>query len=339
MAVVFLYTAALGYAGEAVAPTQGLQRHVVFSDYADASRSLEVARRLLTPLTHMELLQAATRVGLRDQAIDLQNELFSVYVPASRPSRGYGLLVFVPPWREAALPAGWDAVLDESGMIFVTAARSGNEENILDRRIPLALLAAYNLMQRYPVDPDRVYVGGFSGGARVALRVALGYPDLFHGAFLNAGSDAIGHRSAALPPGELFAEFQDTTRIDYATGTDDGVNMNLDMGSRASMRGWCEFNTQVDTIYRQGHEVAGANSLRRALAYLDRRSPGDPAALSACRAGIARQVNSAFEKVAHLLDLGKSADARRQLRQLDARYAGLAAAQITALESRLASKP
>jgi poly(3-hydroxybutyrate) depolymerase len=56
----------------------------------------------------------------------------------------------------------------------------------------LALIAAQNAMAQYSVDPQQVYIGGFSGGSRVALRLALGYPDVFHGALLNAGS---GNRS------------------------------------------------------------------------------------------------------------------------------------------------
>ena len=54
------------------------------------------------------------------------------------------------------------------------------------------VLAAYNVMKRYAVDPQRVFVSGFSGGARVAMRLALAYPDLFRGALMDAGSDPIG---------------------------------------------------------------------------------------------------------------------------------------------------
>src|SRR5437879_3459051 len=93
------------------------------------------------------------------------------------------------------------------------AARSGNDASVLARREPLALLAAHNLMQRYPVDPERVYVGGFSGGARVAMRLALGYPDLFRGAILNAGSDPIGGAEIPLPPRDMFMRFQSSKRI------------------------------------------------------------------------------------------------------------------------------
>ena len=92
----------------------------------------------------------------------------------------------------------------------------------LTRRAPLALLAAYNLMSRYPVDAQKVYVGGFSGGARIALRLALAYPDLFHGALLNAGSDPLGmpgrpHRRSP----QLLQQFQESTRLVYVTGEHD----------------------------------------------------------------------------------------------------------------------
>ncbi len=86
------------------------------------------------------------------------------------------------------MPPSWKTVLDDKGVIFVSAAKSGNAENAIGRRMPLALLATHNIVQKFTVDTERVYVSGFSGGSRIALRLALGYPDLFKGAFLNAGS-------------------------------------------------------------------------------------------------------------------------------------------------------
>jgi len=170
-------------AGELPAGATGLQPDVIFTDYSPLSRSLELARRLLTPLANQELnrVSANTHTALREQPVDLSQESFAVYVPPNAPPAGYGLLAFIPPWDKAYLPAGWTYVLDQHGMIFVSASRSGNPQNVVDRRIPLALLGAYNIMQRYPIDQRRVYIGGFSGGSRVAMRVALAYPDLFHG--------------------------------------------------------------------------------------------------------------------------------------------------------------
>ncbi len=145
----------------------GLQSRVTFTDYTPLSANAELARRLLSPLTAAKLAPALARSGkvLRDQPVDLSAETFAVFVPTHAPAGGYGLLVFVPPWDEAILPEGWGPVLDRLGFIFVTAAKSGNEAEVLSRRAPLAILAAANILARFPVDPDKVFgVGGFSGG-------------------------------------------------------------------------------------------------------------------------------------------------------------------------------
>ena len=206
-------TASPAFAQESPPPVTGLQHDVIFTEYSPLSRSVELARRLLSPLANIALSRASAASPLRLQAIDLSKETFVVYVPAKQPELGYGLLSFIPSWQNARMPAGWADVFDEKGVIFVSAAKSGNEENVIDRRIPLALLGAHNIMLRYRIDPGRVYVGGFSGGARVALRVALAYPDLFSGALLNAGSDPIADKEAFLPPDDLPAITQFEQRI------------------------------------------------------------------------------------------------------------------------------
>ena len=201
LAVIFLPMPATC---DTVAGFTGLQSDVVFSDYSPLSSSAELLHRLLSPLNAGQVGQRLSHsaVSLRDQPIDLAQERFTVYIPSHPPTRGYGLLVFVPARENAMLPRGWAPILDRSGVIFVSTANSGNEANILDRRDPLALLAAHNIMQRFRVDPERIYIGGFSGGSRVALRLALGYPDLFRGVFLNAGSDAPGIKRILFSPNE-----------------------------------------------------------------------------------------------------------------------------------------
>jgi pimeloyl-ACP methyl ester carboxylesterase len=205
----------------------------------------------------------------------------------------------------------------------------------LDRRIPLALLGAYNIMQRYPIDSDRVYIGGFSGGSRVALRTALAYPDLFHGALLNAGSDPIGDNEALLPPDDLFGKFQSSSRLAYVTGLEDGWNIQHDMVSRDSMKSWCVFGAVVENMSRVGHEAAVPSSIDRAITALDQRPPGDPARLSECRARIAKELAADLQRIGDLVDHDKSHDAWRSLTKIDIRYGGLAAEQIQQLEQRI----
>lgn len=246
-------------------------------------------------------------------------------------------MVFIPPWQDAHLPPGWPSVLNEHGMIFASAAKSGNEENVLDRRIPLALLGAYNVMQRYSINPDRVFIGGFSGGSRVALRTALAYPDLFRGVLLNAGSDPIGDGNLIPPPDDLFAKFQSSSRLAYVTGSGDDWNIQHDLVSRDSMQTWCVFGTVVETMFRVGHEIAAPYSVNRALTALDRRQPVDPRKLSACRARIAKDLAADLQHVAGLLESDKLEDASRSLAKLDIRYGGLAAPEIIQLDERIGS--
>jgi pimeloyl-ACP methyl ester carboxylesterase len=323
--------------GETEAGLAGLQSDVVFSDYSPLSTSAELLHRLLSPLNAVQARKtlAHSAVALRDQPIDLARERFTVYVPSHPPTRGYGLLVFVPPWENATLPRGWAAILDRHGVIFVSAANSGNAANILDRRDPLALLAAHNIMQRFRVDPERIYIGGFSGGSRVALRLALGFPDLFRGAFLNAGSDPIGDAPLPLPPPELFSRFQEMTRIVYISGQNDAVNVDKDAASTRSLLEWCVFDWYAERTPWTGHEVAGPAVLGRALDMLDKHAVPNLARLNNCRLRLNQELGKQMDQANDLLGAGNVDGARRLLNKLDTRYGGLAAPRSVDLAARI----
>ena len=318
----------------------GLHKDVVFTDYSPLSSSMELARRLLSPLNAMRVDQELARSGqvAREQSINLTRERFAVYVPAHAPPSGYALLVFVPPWQDANVPPRWTSALDRHGMIFVSAANSGNATDVLDRREPLALLAAHNIMQRYPVDPEQVYIGGFSGGSRVAMRIALGYPDLFHGALLDAGSDPIGDAQIPLPPAELFRQFQDSTRLVYATGQHDDDNLDKDVHSRDSMQAWCVFHLDTVAMPWAGHALADPATLNDVLDALLKPVQADPAKLAACRARTDRELTAQLKQVEDLLADGKHDDARTMLEKIDAHYGGLAAPRSTELAEKIDAK-
>lgn len=325
------------------AATASLQRDVIFRDYAPMSRSSELVRRTFSPLAALRLQAALTRLGrsVREQSIDLANERFVAYVPSSPPPpEGYALLVFIPPWPQAEVPEGWPAVLERHGTIFVSAAGSGNDASVVDRREPLALLAAYNLMRRDPIDPHRVFIGGFSGGSRVALRLALAYPDLFRGALLDAGSDAIGTAEIPLPPAALFDRFRDATQLVYLTGTNDMVHLAQDARSRQSMQDWCVAHVDTESIPFTAHAVAPATALNRALqALLEARAPHSDERLAACRQRVEQKLSAQLRRVQALLDGGDAASARALLERIDAHYGGLAAPRSVVLLQALDAKP
>lgn len=318
--------AMLTSAADAQTAPAGLRNGVVFTEYSALSDTAELVRRLLSPLKALRINQEAERAGkaLRGQPIDLANERFSIYVPA-HPSHGYSLLVFVPPGPKAEVPAPWIPVLDRHDMILVTAANSGNDANTMDRREPLALLAAQNVMAQYPVDPQQVYIGGFSGGSRVALRLALGYPDLFHGALLNAGSDPIGSADVPLPSPELFRRFQESVRLVYVTGERDDTPLIDDMHSRQSLEKWCVFDQVTVSEPRKEHELADASAFSRSLDALVRHTQSHPNKAADCRARLDEELSAQLKQVQDSFSRGETSAARRLLDKIDARYGGLAA--------------
>lgn len=327
----------LPVASPAEEPAAMTQRDVIFTSYDPSASLPELLRRLQSPLTGARLEREAAAAGktLAGQTIDLASERFIVRVPVSRPAGGYGLLVFVPPWQDARIPDGWAAELDRAGLLFVSAARSGNDENPLTRRAPLALHAVHNLVHQYAVDPERVYIAGFSGGSRIALRLALGYADLFRGAILNAGSDSIGTREVPLPPRDLLRRFQDTVYLVYVTGARDEDHVMADSVSLHSMADWCQFNTSSFLQPLTAHEVASASALARALGLLARISAADTTRTESCRARVEAALTAKLEHLQTLVTNANWPKARKALTAMDDEFAGLAAPRSVDLNAAI----
>jgi len=318
--------------------TPGAQSNVVFTEYDPLSSSAELVRRLLSPLNALAVQQEARSKGqdLRTQAVDLAQEKFALYVPSHAPAQGFSLLVFISPWSDARVPPQWTSTLERHGTIFVSAANSGNDANVLDRREPLALLAAVNVMRRYRVDAQQVFVGGFSGGSRVALRLALGYPDVFRGALLNSGSDPIGNAAIPLPPAELFRQFQDSARIVFVTGELDDLRLAEDVRSRKSMQELCVFDLATRTMPGRGHELADSTALNHALTALLMPASAEVNSSGACRARTEANMTAQLKHVQELFENGARDEGRGLLGKIDARYGGLAASRSIELMGKYA---
>ena len=315
----------------------GALSEVHFTDYTALSSNLEMARRMLSPLQAAELPKYLAQRGetLREQPVDLAGESFALYVPAREPREGYGLVVFIFPWDVAQLPDGWASVLDARGLIFVSASHSGNDQSAAARREPLAILAEQNVAHRYPIDPQRIFIAGFSGGSRVALRLALAYPDVFRGAVLNASSDPIGNAAIHLPPKDLFLQFQENVHLVYVTGDRDTSRISWDLESMHSLRDWCVFHAEDQTSNFTGHEIMSAEALARALDAVEKPMDADAARLAECRAGLDAELQGKLAAVRSLISAGNRDAARDLLKDIDTRFGGLAGQETLGLEREI----
>jgi len=316
---------------------------VVFTKYSSLSQPTEIARRALSPITYRRAEDdlAARNQRLADQVIDLAKEKFDIYVPSEQPPPGgYGLLVYVAPWDEPTRPKDWYSALESHKLIFVAAQDSGNAKSVLNRRIPLAILAYENVRARFPLNSQRVFIAGFSGGSRVAAMVALAYPDVFRGVIMNAGSDAIDgsmHGEGNFkPPTELFRAFQ-RSRLVYVTGEDDRDHVQQDKLSRESMRDNCVLDIRDVLEPHVAHLAVDGAVLDRALDALDAPAAIDADELARCNERVESKVTDALGKVSTAIARGDREGARTQLMAIDARYGGLAAPRSVELYAKLAA--
>ncbi len=123
---------------------------------------------------------------------DLAKETFEVYVPAgyrapsgsqagSSSASPWGLVVWVSPGSSGGPDdPGVEASLDRRHLLWVGANSASNVRPAWDR-VDLALDAAANMARLYDLDPERIYVAGYSGGGRLASEIAMLYPEVFRG--------------------------------------------------------------------------------------------------------------------------------------------------------------
>ncbi|HEX3759077.1 MAG TPA: PHB depolymerase family esterase [Kofleriaceae bacterium] len=316
-----------------------VQTDVVFTHYTPLSSPREIARRILPPLARHRLERdlAASHQTMVEQTIDLAREKFDLYLPSGPPPpAGYGLVVYIAPSSGPLELRDWDGSLDSRHLILVSAQRSGNAASVIDRRVPLALLAYENVRVQFPLDARRVYAMGFSGGGRVAEIVALAYPDVFHGAVLNAGSDPIdGKDGNHKPPAELFRAFQ-RSRLVFVTGDQDEDHLRQDDRSRDSLRDSCVLDIESQVALRRGHQALDAFALDHALDALEARRPVDADELARCDARVAAAIAAALGKAEAAIARGERDAAGVQLEAIDARFGGLAEPRILELADQLA---
>jgi len=217
-------------------------------------------------------------------SLDPSTEKFFVHVPTSysRQSR-FGLVVFVDAAdRVDAVPAGWATVLDARNLLFIAPENAGNDQ-YAERRLGLGVLSALEMIKHYQIDPDRVYVSGFSGGARMAGLLGFLQPDVFRGTIQNCGADFYKHvaqvyattqlDTAGNPYGFFPAtpgEIQAAQRVSFVliTGSDDyrrGNILDVYYGGFAKSG----LRVKLFDIPGMSHDTADTNTLGAALDFLE----------------------------------------------------------------------
>jgi len=135
----------------------------------------------------------------------IEDETFEVFVPPGYASdTPHTLFVWVSPTPFGGTEREeFQKALSDRDMIWIGANNGGNERSRWDRT-SLALDAAAAMLDLYNIDPERVWVGGYSGGGRVSGGLVTLYPEVFRGGLFVMGCDFYRDLPVADHPGAVW---------------------------------------------------------------------------------------------------------------------------------------
>ena len=192
---------------------------------------------------------------------------WDVYVPPSyRPEAPAGLFVYISPTRRGALPASWRRVLDKHNLIWIGANQSGNRTRV-PRRVLLSLLAVDAAQQDYVLDDTRIYIGGFSGGGRVASMVSTDHAETFTGGLFICGAEFWSVDSPR------HIDNIRKNRYVFLTGDFDQALAPTKRAFRGYRKAGVE-RIKLMIIRKMGHSTPRAADFSKAIRFLD--APDDP---------------------------------------------------------------
>jgi len=215
--------------------------------------------------------------GLLEYA--LASESFELYLPTSHTHRSVRSgLVWVSPGESGAPPRAWAAVLDRLGVVWIGANASGNRRSPPDRS-NLALDAAAYLETRLGASEARIFVGGFSGGARIASELALLYPDVFAGGLFIGAVDYFRlvrssdprwpawKATFPSPPAHLLQQARSSGRYVLVVGSQDSNRSLVQDVHRAYVTDGIS-GARLLEVADLGHELPPSESFEQALVEL-----------------------------------------------------------------------
>ena len=190
-----------------------------------------------------------------DEAINYQ-----VYLPDNGLTEKPGVFVYVSPMKTGRIDSRWREVMDEQNLIYIAADKSGNKIPTI-RRMIMATLAVRALGQDHAFDTDNINISGFSGGGRVASRLATQYPEVFTGALYICGVDF--WKKDQTPRVERLIQ----NRFVFLTGSRDFNRTQTRQIRKRYVKAGAQHSKLIE-VPGMGHSHPDARYLTEALEYL-----------------------------------------------------------------------
>ena len=99
-----------------------------------------------------------------------------------------GVIVFVSPIDSGEPQKGWLELLQQRHLSWVAAEGFGNQQ-LSAQRVLVAVMALSLAQKSAALDRNRIYIGGMSGGGRIASLTAPRFPQMFSGGLYIVGAN------------------------------------------------------------------------------------------------------------------------------------------------------
>lgn len=193
---------------------------------------------------------------------DSTRQTYELFVPKNyNPKKPVGVVLFVSPSAKAMGWPHWKEACEKHGVIFAGPHAAGNDCPS-PRRVRIVLDVLDELRRNYNVDADRTYIGGFSGGGRIACSIAFALPELFGGVIPICAAGDLRDESW------LRQRAIDRLSVAHITGDGD-FNLGEVERFRGPILADVGVRSRVKVIPKMGHSVPTGAPLAETLKWLD----------------------------------------------------------------------
>ena len=193
---------------------------------------------------------------------DSTKQRFELYVPSGAASRGAApLILFISPSQKATGLAQFRKLCDREGVVFASPHQAGNQTPGA-RRVRIVMDTLDEVRRRIKIDPDRTYIGGFSGGGRIAMTIATALSEYFGGVIPVCAGGKLRD--------EPWLRERASSRLRFAllTGENDFNRGEIERMTQTLFSG-IGVTSRVWTAKRIGHAIPSGRTLDEAFAWLE----------------------------------------------------------------------
>ena len=179
-----------------------------------------------------------------------------------------GLIVFVSPTDSGEPPKGWLELLKQRRLSWIAADGFGNKQ-LSAQRVLVAVMGLSLAQKSAALDRKRIYIGGMSGGGRIASMTAPRFPQMFSGSLYIVGANFW------MPDDEKLKQKAAANRYVFITGEKDFNRSEMkSVFSRYRKKGLA--SSLLLDLPGYAHEYPNVEQLGRAIDFLDARESAAP---------------------------------------------------------------